>query len=115
MEWARRVHQNRLVQTAREGANTDAAHLRDFGARSPARDARGRRPRHDHGLIDETLEMHERTLGREFKKAERKHPAAFQANGKAINEKLRLYAASEGVDRRQGDRRSTPSPRSRRS
>src|SRR4051812_5530330 len=28
---ASRVHQNRLAQMAREGANTDAAHLREFG------------------------------------------------------------------------------------
>jgi Domain of unknown function (DUF4158) len=30
IEWARRIHQNRLVQIAREGAGTDAAHLRSF-------------------------------------------------------------------------------------
>jgi len=90
---ALRVHQNRLLQTAREGANTDAAHLREFG------DER----RHATlvavvldtmaTLTDETLEMHERAIGREFKKAERRHLDAFQENGKAINEKVRLYAA----------------------
>jgi hypothetical protein len=30
-DWASRVHQKRLLQTAREGANTDAAQLREFG------------------------------------------------------------------------------------
>ena len=44
-------------------------------------------------LTDETLEMHERAIGREFKKAERRHLDTFQQNGKAINEKVRLYAA----------------------
>jgi hypothetical protein len=92
-DWALRVHQNRLAQTAREGANTDAAHLRDFG------DER----RHatlvavvldtTATLTDEMLEMHERTIGREFKKAERRHLDAFREGGKAINEKVRLYAA----------------------
>ena len=92
-DWALRVHQNRLAQTAREGANTDAAHLREFG------DER----RHatlvavvldtTATLTDEMLEMHERTIGREFKKAERRHLDAFQEGGKAINEKVRLYAA----------------------
>jgi TnpA family transposase len=92
-DWALRVHQNRLLQTAREGANTDAAHLREFG------DDR----RHATlvavvldtmaTLTDETLEMHERAIGREFKKAERRHLDAFRENGKAINEKVRLYAA----------------------
>jgi TnpA family transposase len=91
-DWALRVHQNRLLQTAREGANTDAAHLREFG------DER----RHATlvavvldtmaTLTDETLEMHERTIGREFKKAERRHLDAFQQSGKAVNEKVRLYA-----------------------
>lgn len=91
-DWASRVHQNRLLQTAREGANTDAAHLREFG------DER----RHATlvavvldtmaTLTDETLEMHERALGREFKKAERRHLDSFQESGKAINEKVRLYA-----------------------
>ena len=37
--------------------------------------------------------MHERAIGREFKKAERRHLDAFQQSGKAINEKVRLYAA----------------------
>jgi TnpA family transposase len=91
-DWARRVHQNRLLQTAREGANTDAAHLREFG------DER----RHATlvavvldtmaTLTDETLEMHERVIGREFKKAERRHLDTFQESSKAINEKVRLYA-----------------------
>ncbi|MBV8220467.1 MAG: Tn3 family transposase, partial [Solirubrobacterales bacterium] len=92
-DWASRVHQNRLAQTAREGANTDAAHLREFG------DER----RHATlvavvldtmaTLTDETPEMHERAIGREFKKAERRHLNTFQESGKAINEKVRLYAA----------------------
>jgi hypothetical protein len=43
-------------------------------------------------LIDETLEMHERIVGKCFKKAERKHLQTFQENGKAINDKVRLYA-----------------------
>ena len=36
--------------------------------------------------------MHERFLGKLFKKAEHKHLQTFQENGKAINDKLRLYA-----------------------
>jgi TnpA family transposase len=92
IEWARRIHQNRLVQIAREGAGTDVAHLRSF---SPERryatlvaivlDTATI-------LIDETLEMHERFLGKLFNKAERKHLASFQEQGKAINDKVRLYA-----------------------
>lgn len=90
-EWSRRVHQNRLLQVAREGFNADAAHLREF--------IEQRR----HGtlvamvletmatLTDQILEMHERFLGREFRRAERKHDDAFYQSGKAINEKVNLY------------------------
>jgi hypothetical protein len=91
--WSARLHQNRLVQIAREGANTDVTHLRAF---SPDRryatlvagvlDAMT-------SLIDEALEMHERFLGQQFKKAERRHLGKFQENGKAINEALKRYAA----------------------
>ena len=92
-DWARRVHQNRLLQTAREGANTDTAHLREFGTErrhatlvAVVLDTMAT-------LTDETLDMHDRAIGREFKKAERRHRDAFQQSGKAINEKVRLYAA----------------------
>jgi hypothetical protein len=93
VDWARRVHQNRLTQTAREGANTDAAHLRDFGDERRYATLVAVILDTMATLTDEMLEMHERTIGREFKKAERRHRDAFQEDGKAINEKVRLYAA----------------------
>lgn len=92
-EWANRRHQNRLVQIAREGANTDVTHLRTFSAErryatlvACVLDAMTT-------LTDEALEMHERFLGKQFRKAERKHMARFQENGRAINETLKRYAA----------------------
>ena len=91
--WSARLHQNRLVQIAREGANTDVTHLRAFNSDrrygtlvAGVLDAMTE-------LIDEALEMHERYLGQQFKKAERRHLAKFQENGKAINETLKRYAA----------------------
>jgi TnpA family transposase len=90
--WARRIHQNRLTQMAREGANTDAAHLRTFGAErryatlvAVVLDTMAT-------LTDETLTMHERFLGSRFNKAERRHQETFHRHGKAINDKVRLYA-----------------------
>jgi TnpA family transposase len=89
--WATRLHQNRIVQIAREGANTDVTHLRAFV------------PDRRYAtlvacvldtmvtLTDEALEMHERFLGQQFKKAERKHLATFQENAKVINEALKRY------------------------
>src|SRR5580704_6461729 len=91
--WAQRIHQNRLLQTAREGANTDAAHLREFGDERRYATLVALVLDSMLSLTDETLEMHERAIGREFKKAERRHLDTFQQNGKAINEKVRLYAA----------------------
>ncbi len=92
-EWARRVHQNRLLQTAREGANTDVAHLREFGEERRRATLVAVVLDTMATLTDVAREMHERAIGREFKKAERRHLDAFQQSGKAINEKVRLYAA----------------------
>ena len=91
--WSARLHQNRLVQIAREGANTDVTHLRAFSQDrryatlvAGVLDAMA-------VLTDEALEIHERYLGQQFKKAERRHLGKFQENGKAINETLKRYAA----------------------
>jgi TnpA family transposase len=91
--WSARLHQNRLVQIAREGANTDVTHLRAFASErryatlvACVLDAMT-------VLTDEALEMHERFLSKQFKKAERKHLGTFQENGRAINDTLKRYAA----------------------
>jgi hypothetical protein len=81
-----------LVQITRAGAGTDVAHLRSF---SPERRyvtlvAIVLDPASI--LIDQTLKMHERFLGKLFNKAERKHLASVQEQGKTINDKVRLYA-----------------------
>jgi hypothetical protein len=43
-------------------------------------------------LIDEILDLHDRIVGSAFAKAKRAYEASFQESGKAINEKVRLYA-----------------------
>ena len=43
-------------------------------------------------LNDEILDLHDRLIGSLFNGAKRKHDEVFQASGKAINEKVRLYA-----------------------
>jgi hypothetical protein len=100
IEWARRIHQNRLVQIAQEGAGTDAAHLRSFSPERRYATLVATVLDTATILIDETLGMHERFLGKLFNKAERKHLVSFQEQGKAINDKVRLYALGRpGVDR----------------
>ncbi len=43
-------------------------------------------------LTDEAITMFEHLVGQMFKKSERTHADRFHANGKSINEKVRLYA-----------------------
>ena len=86
------IHQNRLLQLAREGAATTPQHLARFD--DPRR----------HGtliavlleasstLTDKILDLHDRFVGSIFNKARRRRDEAFQFSGKATNEKVRLYA-----------------------
>jgi hypothetical protein len=43
-------------------------------------------------LTDGILHLHDRFVGSIFNKARRRRDEAFQSSGKAINEKVRLYA-----------------------
>ena len=86
-----RVHQARLAQLAREAGRTTAQHLAEYE----------RQRRHatlaaiilDLGpaLTDQAIDLFERLVGTMFSKAETRHARVFQADGRAINEKVRLY------------------------
>ena len=86
------IHQNRLLKLAREGGQMTAQHLRDL---EPTRryatlvavllDTRAT-------PIDEIIDLHDRFMGALFSKAKRHHDERFQAAGKAINDKVRLYS-----------------------
>jgi TnpA family transposase len=92
LKCATRVHQNYWIKLAREGGQSTAQHLADF---EPLR-------RHatltalvlelSSTLTDEALNMFDRLVGSFFKKTERAHADQFHRSGKAINEKVRLYA-----------------------
>jgi hypothetical protein len=89
---ARRVHANRLRRLAHEGEQytpqflerfeplrryaTLVAYLLDITAT----------------LTDTALEMHDHIMGLLFKQGQKKQLAQFEQRGKAINEKVRLYA-----------------------
>jgi TnpA family transposase len=88
----RNVHQNRLLQMAREGARYSNQHLARF---QPLR----RRATimaflmHTYAfLIDHGLDMHDKLIGKMFNRKEQKGNDEFKKDGKAINEKVRLYA-----------------------
>src|SRR5882672_2712112 len=43
-------------------------------------------------LTDQAVDLFDRLIGAMFRKANERHARAFQADGRAINEKVRLYA-----------------------
>ena len=87
-----RVHQTRLAQLAREAGRTTAQHISGYE----------RQRRHatlaaitldlSPALTDQTIDLFERLVGTMFSRAETRHARAFEADGRAINEKVRLYA-----------------------
>jgi len=88
----RDVHQNRLLRLAREGAQTAVFQLQEY---EPLRryatlvaillDTMAT-------LTDETLDLHDRLIGTFFSKARSKYDREFAADGRALNDKVRLYA-----------------------
>jgi TnpA family transposase len=87
-----RVHQNRLLQIAREAGQTAVHQFKEY---EPAR---------RHGtlvalmmetaatLTDEILDLHDRLIGSFFTKSKHKYERTFAEQGKAVNDKVRLYA-----------------------
>src|SRR5438876_8507980 len=87
-----RIHQNRLQQLAREGARMTAQRLGEFD--EARRDATlvAFLLATAEDLVDQALDMHDKLLGQQFKKGERKQEDQIKKSRKAINEKVRLYA-----------------------
>jgi TnpA family transposase len=86
------IHQNRLLQLAREGGATTAQHLARFDASRRYGTLVAVLLEASSTLTDEILDLHDRFIGSIFNKARRRRDEAFQSSGKAINEKVRLYA-----------------------
>jgi TnpA family transposase len=86
------VHQARLAQLAREASRTTVQHVAGYE----------RQRRHatlvavsldlSTSLTDQTIDLFDRLVGAMFRKAEGRQARAFQADARAINEKVRLYA-----------------------
>ncbi len=87
----RLVHQNRLLKIAREGGQMTPADLAKF---EPQRRYATLVTLAIEGIAtvtDEIIDLHDRILGKLFNAAKNKHQQQFQASGKAINAKVRLY------------------------
>lgn len=87
----RRVHQNRLLKIAREGGQMTPADLFKFGPQRRYATLVALAVEGMATVTDEIIDLHDRIMGRLFNAAKNKHQQQFQASGKAINDKVRLY------------------------
>lgn len=88
----RQIHQNRLLKMAREGAQMQPSDLAKFEngrryATLAALAVEGMAT-----VTDELVDLHDRIMIRLFGAAKNKHQQDFQKQGKAINDKVRLYS-----------------------
>lgn len=111
---ARMVHQTRLTQVAREGAQMSTQHLRDLGDTRRYATLVALVLDTQATVIDQVLELHDKHVGKLFAEVKRKHEAAFAAQGKAINEKVRHYSSVGQAVIEARARGTDPSPRSSR-
>ena len=87
----RLVHQNRLLKTAREGGQMTPADLARFEVQRRYATLVALAIEGMATVTDEIIDLHDRIIGKLFNAAKNKHQQQFQASGKAINDKVRLY------------------------
>jgi hypothetical protein len=97
----RLVHQNRLLKIAREGGQMTPADLAKFEPQRRYATLVALAIEGMATVTDEIIDLHDRILGKLFNAAKNKHQQQFQASGKAINAKVRLYGRIGQADRRQ--------------
>ncbi|MED3329728.1 Tn3 family transposase [Bacillus thuringiensis] len=85
------IHQNRLIQMAREGSRYSIQHLSRFNERKRYATIMAFLIHIYAFLTDQGLDMFAKLMGRMFNRGENKHNKLFQKDGKSINEKVRLY------------------------
>ena len=89
----RDIHQNRLLKIAREGAQMSPQDLRRFEADRRHATLVAVVLEASATVTDEIIDLHDRIMTKLFATARNKHKQKFQSEGKAINEKVRLYSA----------------------
>ena len=87
----RLVHQNRLLKIAREGGQMTPADLAKFEPQRRYATLVALAIEGMATVTDEIIDLHDRILGKLFNAAKNKHQQQFQASGKAINAKVRLF------------------------
>ncbi|WP_189354838.1 Tn3 family transposase, partial [Vogesella fluminis] len=86
------VHQNRLLKLAREGGQMAPADLAKFESERRYATLVAVALEGMATVTDEIIDLHDRILVRLFSTAKNKHQQQFQSQGKAINDKVRLYS-----------------------
>ena len=114
-EWGRRVHHNRLVQLAREGAATTAAHLRDL---EPTRRYATLVAVVLEGvatLTDQALDLHTRVVGSAFNKGAAQAPGAVsrRRRGRSTRRSTSTPASAGRCSTRGSAAATWPGPSSR--
>lgn len=87
----RLAHQNRLLKIAREGGQMSPADLAKFEPQRRYATLVALAIEGMATITDEIIDLHDRILGKIFNAAKNKHQQQFQASGKAINAKVRLF------------------------
>ncbi len=87
----RQIHQNRLLKIAREGGQMTPADLARFEPRRRYATLVALVIESTATVTDEIIDLHDRIIGKLINAAKHKHEEQFQASGKAINDKVRLY------------------------
>ncbi|HQR40224.1 MAG TPA: Tn3 family transposase, partial [Blastocatellia bacterium] len=88
----RSVHQNRLLNIAREGAQMTPANLTHLEPERRYATLVAMLVEATATVTDEIVDLHDRILGKLFNAARNRHQQQFQQSGKAINEKVNLFS-----------------------
>lgn len=86
------VHKNRSLQFTKTGAKSTPPHLLRLEELKRHAILVAFLVEWSTTLVDYAIEMHDKMIGKLFNKSEHQHSDKFQRDGKAINEKVRLYA-----------------------
>ena len=88
----RLIHQNRLLKLAREGGQMTPQDLGKFESERRYATLAAVVLESTATVTDELVDLHDRILIKLFSSAKNKHQQQFQKQGKAINDKVRLYS-----------------------
>ncbi len=88
----RHIHQNRLLKMAREGGQMTPQDLAKFESERRYATLVALVLEGTATVTDEVVDLHDRILIKLFSTAKNKHQQQFQKQGKAINDKVRLFS-----------------------